>query len=221
MREGPLAALDVIEQVTGEREVDAIGYCVGGTLLAATLAYMAANEDTPHRLGDLVRGAGRFHPCRRSQGVRRRGADRSARARNGRTRLPRGQEDGDRLQPAALERPDLALRHQQLSQGQGAVALRPALLEFGRNAHAGGQPLVLSAQLLSGEQAQQGRDGDRRQAARPQEREGFRSTISPPARITSRRRSRSCSARNSSAARCVSCSPARATSPAWSIRRTR
>src|SRR5262249_52623270 len=41
MREGPLAALDVIEQATGERQVNAIGYCVGGTLLAATLAYMA------------------------------------------------------------------------------------------------------------------------------------------------------------------------------------
>ena len=48
-----------------------------------------------------------------------------------------------------------------------------------------------------------------------------RSTISPPARITSRRRSRRSSARSSSAARCVSCSRARATSPAWSIRRTR
>jgi polyhydroxyalkanoate synthase len=46
MREGPLRVLDVIEQVTGERAVDAIGYCVGGTLLAAALAHMAANQDT-------------------------------------------------------------------------------------------------------------------------------------------------------------------------------
>ena len=38
-------ALDAIEAATGEREVNAIGYCVGGTLLAATLAYMAANGD--------------------------------------------------------------------------------------------------------------------------------------------------------------------------------
>jgi len=45
MREGVLAALDAIEQATGEREVAAIGYCVGGTLLAATLGYMAAAGD--------------------------------------------------------------------------------------------------------------------------------------------------------------------------------
>jgi polyhydroxyalkanoate synthase len=45
MAEGPLAALDAIEQATGERDVTAIGYCLGGTLLAATLAYMAETGD--------------------------------------------------------------------------------------------------------------------------------------------------------------------------------
>jgi polyhydroxyalkanoate synthase len=45
MVEGPLAALDAIEEATGEREVNVIGYCLGGTLLAATLAWMAAKKD--------------------------------------------------------------------------------------------------------------------------------------------------------------------------------
>ena len=45
MREGILTAVDCVEQATAEREVTAIGYCVGGTLLAATLAYMAAVGD--------------------------------------------------------------------------------------------------------------------------------------------------------------------------------
>ncbi len=45
MFEGPLQALKVIEQATGERDVNAIGYCLGGTLLAGTLAYMAEKQD--------------------------------------------------------------------------------------------------------------------------------------------------------------------------------
>jgi polyhydroxyalkanoate synthase subunit PhaC len=45
MQEGYLAALDAIERATGEREVNAIGYCLGGTLLSSTLAYMASRKD--------------------------------------------------------------------------------------------------------------------------------------------------------------------------------
>jgi polyhydroxyalkanoate synthase len=45
MREGPLAALDAIKKATGESKIHAAGYCVGGTLLGATLAYMAAKRD--------------------------------------------------------------------------------------------------------------------------------------------------------------------------------
>jgi polyhydroxyalkanoate synthase len=41
MKEGPLAAMDVIERATGELKVHTMGYCVGGTLLASTLAWLA------------------------------------------------------------------------------------------------------------------------------------------------------------------------------------
>ncbi len=45
MTEGVFAALDTIETITGEKQVTAVGYCVGGTMTAATLAYMAAKKD--------------------------------------------------------------------------------------------------------------------------------------------------------------------------------
>src|SRR5690606_15991752 len=44
-REGIQYGLDIIEKETGEREVNAIGYCVGGTLLAAALALLAQEGD--------------------------------------------------------------------------------------------------------------------------------------------------------------------------------
>jgi polyhydroxyalkanoate synthase subunit PhaC len=41
MKQGPLTAMDIIERVTGEMKVHTAGYCVGGTLLASTLAWLA------------------------------------------------------------------------------------------------------------------------------------------------------------------------------------
>ena len=46
MHEGLFAALDAVERATGQRDVTAIGYCVGGSMLAMTLAWMAAKGDT-------------------------------------------------------------------------------------------------------------------------------------------------------------------------------
>jgi len=44
MKEGPLAAMDIIEKATGEMKVHTMGYCVGGTLLATTLAWLAEHR---------------------------------------------------------------------------------------------------------------------------------------------------------------------------------
>ncbi len=49
MTEGPLAASEIAREITGARRINPIGYCIGGTLLAATLAYLAAAGD--HRFG--------------------------------------------------------------------------------------------------------------------------------------------------------------------------
>jgi polyhydroxyalkanoate synthase len=45
MRGGIFAALDAVEKATGVADPNVIGYCIGGTLLSATLAYMAATND--------------------------------------------------------------------------------------------------------------------------------------------------------------------------------
>jgi polyhydroxyalkanoate synthase len=45
MREGVLETLDVVCDVAKTDEVDAVGYCVGGTLLALTLAHLAKRGD--------------------------------------------------------------------------------------------------------------------------------------------------------------------------------
>jgi poly[(R)-3-hydroxyalkanoate] polymerase subunit PhaC len=46
LQEGILAALDGIAAAAGETEINAIGYCLGGTLLAAALAYLRAKDDS-------------------------------------------------------------------------------------------------------------------------------------------------------------------------------
>jgi polyhydroxyalkanoate synthase len=54
MRDGVFAALVAVEKATGSRDPNCVGYCIGGTLLAATLAYMAAK-------GGLNPEGGRIH----------------------------------------------------------------------------------------------------------------------------------------------------------------
>lgn len=46
MKHGPLAALDAIETLTAEPQVDILGFCIGGILVTATLAYLAAKGES-------------------------------------------------------------------------------------------------------------------------------------------------------------------------------
>jgi polyhydroxyalkanoate synthase len=50
--EGPRAAMDAIEQATGEHDINMIGYCLGGTLTASLLAWMATKNE--HRVKSVT-----------------------------------------------------------------------------------------------------------------------------------------------------------------------
>src|SRR5919202_3611637 len=45
MTKGPLAAAEVVKDITGSERINPVGYCVGGTLLAIMLAWLAARDD--------------------------------------------------------------------------------------------------------------------------------------------------------------------------------
>ncbi len=46
MEEGIFAAVDAVREQSGQNEINTVGYCIGGTLLASTLAYMGQIDDT-------------------------------------------------------------------------------------------------------------------------------------------------------------------------------
>ena len=66
LTDGTLAALDAIEKATGEKSVNAIGYCLGGTLLAGDARLHGREEGQAHRQRDLHDVADRLHARRAS-----------------------------------------------------------------------------------------------------------------------------------------------------------
>lgn len=47
LERGPIAAIDVVRRITGSQKINALGFCVGGTLIATAIAVMLARGDDP------------------------------------------------------------------------------------------------------------------------------------------------------------------------------
>ena len=123
---GPLEASEVIREITGSPTVNVMGYCIGGTLLAMTLAWLAAKGDTRFGSATFMVSLQDFAEGGRHGGVSGRNCDRLRRAADDGTRLSRQPRDVQHVQPASLERSDLVERGEQLPVGAEAPRLRSA-----------------------------------------------------------------------------------------------
>ena len=169
MREGVFAALDAIEQATGEKKVTAIGYCVGGTLLSTALGYMAATKDDRIDSATLFTTQVDFTHA----GDLKVFADEAGIRAIEDTMKARGYLEGSRMASAFnMLRPNDLIWPYIINvylKGQAPLPLRPPVLELRFDPHACGEPLVLPAQLLSREQPEPGQGRDRWQEDRPEE----------------------------------------------------
>ena len=114
MREGVIAALDAVKEATGEDKVNTVGYCVGGTLLAITLAYLAAKKQNRALSATLFAAQVDFSYAGDLLVFVDEERIKTSRRAHEEAGLSGSLQHGQCLQSVALQRFDLALRGQQL-----------------------------------------------------------------------------------------------------------
>ena len=173
MLEGPWAALNAIEQATGEREINVIGYCLGGTLLACLLAWLAMKGEKRVKSATFFTAMIDFtEPGELGVFV-----DEGVLANLEKKMAERGYLEGSEMATTfnLLRSNDLIWSFvvNNYLLGQGSVSLRPAVLELGLHPHAGEDAYVLPAQHVHQEPAgAAGRDHARGRAHRPEQHQG-------------------------------------------------
>ena len=166
MREGILAAVEAVIRQTGSPKINALGYCVGGTLLASTLAYMAAKDDNRIASASFLAAQVDFSEA----GDLLVFIDDAQLNSLEEMMAEQGYLDGSRMAAVfnMLRPRDLIWPYvdQQLSARQEALPVRSPVLERRLDPAACRQSRLLPARVLSSEPAEQGRDAARRRAAR-------------------------------------------------------
>ncbi len=177
-----------------------------------------AGRRRPHQVGHLLHHAGRLHHA----GDLKVFVDEEQVAAVEKSMSEKGYLDGTKMATAfnMLRSGDLIGPMSSTNYMRGKDPLPFDLLYWNADSTAWARPTTLFiAQLLSREQPFARHDGTGGPHGLSRRHQPFRSTTSPPRKITSRRRSPFSSARNISAARSTTSWPGRAISQAWSIRR--
>jgi hypothetical protein len=128
IEDGVLTALRVAREISGSKTVNALGFCVGGTLLACALAVLAARRDASVTSTTFLTAMLDFADPGDIGGIR---LARILPRANRRSKPTRARERTWLVRSRQLRAndPRLELRHQQLPQGRDAAGIRPPLLE--------------------------------------------------------------------------------------------
>ena len=216
LTEGTLAALDAIEKATGEPDANVIGYCLGGTLLAATLGHLAAKKDKRIASATFMTSLVDFTEAGELEVF----IDEEQVASLERKMNERGYLEGSEMATTfnMLRANDLIWSFVINNYLLGRDPFPFDLLHWNCDSHphAGGDAQLLPAQHVHEQPAARaGRTHARGHQDRPVESRRRRRTSCRRSRTTSRRGRRRTRARSFWAARTASCCRARVTSRAW------
>ena len=162
IEDAAIRAIGEVQDITGSEQINTLGFCVGGTILATALAVLAARGEQPAASMTLLTtlldftNTGMLDLFIDEAMVQMREMTLGPQSPSG-GGLLKGQELAIDLQLPAPERPGLELRRRQLPEGRDAAAVRPAVLEQRQHQPARADVLLVPAQHLPREQPGQAR----------------------------------------------------------------